>query len=265
MIKFNVAINAVQAGQKSSTVNAEPRLIANSTVGKFQVTSVVSKALGVAVGENIQFFNNIEGLEKLANTPNADVITFCEENSIDINTVEGKRQFVELCTTWYIAKGHQEFTANGKPIMSTIRCSKEDKMEAIKQNGAELIQDEAFRAVLIERVGDENATDEELINAILPDDIESPKTESFTGSRTATTGTSTGVGCPLNFTDTSIWNAMKADLGEDKNKKNRIYNVLLNQPEQVQVNNGYETISVTAYPIEFIEDTDPIIRGEKAE
>ena len=29
-MKFNVGINAVQAGQKSSTVNAEPRLIANS-------------------------------------------------------------------------------------------------------------------------------------------------------------------------------------------------------------------------------------------
>ena len=73
-MKFNVGINAVQAGQKSSTVNAEPRLIANSTSGKFQVTSAVSKALGISVGENIEFFNNIDGLERLANNPTQDVV-----------------------------------------------------------------------------------------------------------------------------------------------------------------------------------------------
>lgn len=261
-IKFNVAINAVQAGQKSSTVNAEPRLIANSTPGKFQVTSAVSRALGISVGENIEFFNNIPGLEALANTPTADVVAFCEENGIDINTAEGKREFVSVCTQWYIAKGHQQFEANGNPMMTTVRCTKEDKLEAIKLNGAEMIQDEDFRAMLIERVGDENASDEDLIAAITADDVESPKTESFTGSKTATTGTATGVGCPLNFTDTSIWNAMKADLGENKEKKNRIFNVLLDKPEVVTVNNGFENIEVTTYPVEFVEDTDPIVRAK---
>lgn len=265
MIKFNVSINAVQAGQKSSTVNAEPRLIANSTPGKFQVTSAVSRALGISVGENIEFFNNIPGLENLANTPNPDVIAFCEENGIDINSAEGKRQFVTLCTQWYIAKGHQEFNANGTPIMTTIRCTKEDKLEAIKMNGAEMIEDEDFRAMLTERAmkkGIEDPTDEDLIAIIDVDDIESPKTESFTGSKTATTGTATGVGCPLNFTDTSIWNAMKADLGENKEKKNRIFNVMLDKPKVVTVNNGFENVEVTAYPVEFVEDTDPIVRGK---
>ena len=262
MIKFNVAINAVQAGQKSSTVNAEPRLIANSTPGKFQITSAVSRALGISVGENVEFFNNIDGLEKLANNPSQDVITFCEENGIDINTAEGKREFVSICTQWYIAKGHQEFASNGNPIMTTIRCTKEDKMEAIKMNGAEMIEDQEFRAMLIERIGDENASDEELIAAITPDDIESPKTESYTGSKTATTGTATGVGCPLNFTDTSIWNAMKYDLGENKDKKNRVFNVCLDKAEVVIVNNGYEKVEVTAYPVEFVEDVDPIVRGK---
>ena len=262
MIKFNVAINAVQAGQKSSTVNAEPRLIANSTPGKFQITSAVSRALGISVGENVEFFNNMDGLERLITNPNPDVIAFCEENGIDYNTAEGKREFVAMCTQWYIAKGHQEFNANGTPIMTTIRCTKEDKLEAIKMNGADMIQDEEFRAMLIERVGDENASDEELINAIDVDDIESPKTESFTGSKTATTGTATGVGCPLNFTDTSIWNAMKADLAENKDKKNRIFSVLLDKPETVTVNNGFENVEVTVYPVEFVEDTDPIVRSK---
>lgn len=262
MIKFNVAINAVQAGQKSSTVNAEPRLIANSTPGKFQITSAVSKALGIAVGENVEFFNNIDGLEKLANTPNADVRAFCEEQGINIDTVEGKREFVEACTVWYIARGHQEFTPNGKPIMVAVRCTKEDKLEAIKANGAQFIQDEAFRAKLIERIGDENASDEELIAAIEVDDVESPKVPSFTGSKTATTGTATGVGCPLNFTDTSIWNAMKANLGDNKDKKNRIYAVLLDQPMQVVVNDGAKEVTVDAYPLDYVEDVDPIVRNK---
>ena len=263
MIKFNATINPVQAGQKSSTANAEPKLIANSTPGKFQITSAVSKALGIAVGENVEFFNNVDSLEKLANTPTPEVLAWCEENGIDIESAEGKRQFVEMNTTWFIAKGHKEFTANGKPIMTTIRCTKEDKLEIIANRGAEFIQDDDFRAILIERVGNENATDEELIAAITPDDIESPKGESCTGSKTATTGTATGIGCPLNFTDTSIWNAMKADLGENKSKKNRVYNVLLAEPEVVKVNNGFEMVEVTTYPVEFVEDTDPIVRGEK--
>ena len=264
-MKFNVSINAVQAGQKSSTVNAEPRLIANSTSGKFQVTSAVSKALGISVGENIEFFNNIDGLERLANNPTQDVRTFCEENGINIESAEGKREFVAKCTVWFIGKGHQEFNSQGKPIMSTIRCTKEDKLEAIRMNGAEMIKNEEFRAILIERVGDEYADDETLIAAITVDDIKSPETESFTGSKTATTGTATGVGCPLNFTDTSIWNAMKADLGAAKDKKNRVYKVCLDSPETVTVNNGYENIDVVIYPVEFIEDTDPIVRGAKAE
>ena len=55
---------------------------------------------------------------------------------------------------------------------------------------------------------------------------------------------------------------MKADLGENKDKKNRIFNVCLDKPEIVTVNNGFETVEVTAYPVEFVEDTDPIVRGK---
>lgn len=264
-MRFNVPINAMQAGQKSSTVNAKPQLIANSTAGKFQITSAVSKALAISVGENIEFFSNRSGLETLANTPNQDVLNFCEANGIDINTAEGKREFIDACTEWFIAKGHQEFTPAGQPIMATVRCTKEDKLEYIKLNGAKLLENDEFRAALIERVGDEDASDEDLIAAITPEDIESPKTKSFTGSKTATTGTATGVGCPLNFTDTSIWNTMKADLGDMKEKKNRIYDVLLDQPNTVEVNNGFEMVKVTVYPLAYVEDVDPIVREKKAE
>ena len=52
-IKFG--INAIQAGQKSSLLNATPQLIVKSTPGQFTITSPVSKALAIAVGENVMF------------------------------------------------------------------------------------------------------------------------------------------------------------------------------------------------------------------
>jgi hypothetical protein len=119
-----------------------------------------------------------------------------------------------------------------------------------------MIKDEAFRAVLIERVGNENASDEELINAITVEDIDSPEVENYTGSKTATAGSATGVGLTLNFTDTSIWTAMKADL-EKKDTVNRVFKVLLDQPVETPVNDGFKNITVVAYPVEYLEDVEP--------
>ena len=92
----------------------------------------------------------------------------------------------------------------------------------------------------------------------------SPKYHASTGSKTATTASATGVGCQLNFTDTSIWNSLKSDLGDAKEKKNRIYAVLFDEAFTVPVNNGKEDVEVVAYPLEFIADEDPIVREKKA-
>ena len=50
-------------------------------------------------------------------------------------------------------------------------------------------------------------------------------------------------------------------MGENKTKKNRVFNVLLDTPIQCE----YRGESYVAYPIEFVEDNDPIVRGEKSE
>ena len=92
--KFNFGVQAVQAGQKSSTVNAEPQLIANSTPGKFVVTAPVSKALNIAVGENIMFLNNIAAVEAAVQSRNADVVAYAEELGIDLSTREGEDALV---------------------------------------------------------------------------------------------------------------------------------------------------------------------------
>ena len=254
--------NSVQAGQKSATLNAEPRLIANSTAGKFSLTAPVTKLMGIAVGENVMFLNNIAEVEAAVANPDEDLTAWAAENGIDLTTVEGQNAAVKALTAWAIAKGVPMFDSKGNPVMARERYTKEDKQKYIDANADAIL--EANRDVLIERNGGEDADDETLKSLITVDDIEAPKYHAHTGSKTATTGSSTGVGLQLNFTDTSIWNTLKKDLGEEKEKKNRIFNVLLDEAFTAEVNNGKENVEITAYPIEFLKDEDPIVRNVKA-
>lgn len=260
--KMQFGFTAVQAGQKSATVNAEPRLIANSTQGKFLITAPVSKAMGIAVGENIMFLNNISDVENAINQRVDDLVAWAEANGLDLNTREGQDAALKEFTIWAIAKGVLQYDSKGNPVMASVRFTEEDKKKFIAEHAAELVAEN--RDALIARNGGEDADDETLASLITIDDIESPKYHAATGSKTATTGSSTGVGCQLNFTDTAIWGALKADLGDDKDKKNRVYAVVLEEAFTTQVPNGKETVEVTAYPIEFLADEDPIVRVAKA-
>ncbi len=259
--KFNFGVQAVQAGQKSSTVNAEPQLIANSTPGKFVVTAPVSKALNVAVGENIMFLNNIAAVEAAVQSRNADVVAYAAELGIDLSTREGEDTLVAALTQWFIAKGVLQYTSKGEPVMATERYTKEDKAKYLADHAMELV--EANRDVLIEQFGE--MPDEELAEKLTVDMVESPKFHAASGSKTATTASTTGVGCQLIFTDSSIWTSLKKDLGDDMSKKNRVYNVLVDEAQTAEFNNGKENVQITILPIQFKEDVDPIVRTKKAE
>ena len=271
MGKMNFGFTAVQAGQKSTTVNAEPRLIANSTVGKFVVTSPVSKALGVAVGENIQFLNNIPDVEAAIASRNEVIVNWAAENGVDLDTREGQDAALQHFTVWAIAKGVLQYNQKGEPVMGNVRYTKEEKVQALMNN------DEA-RANMAEILGDDNFTAEHLIDILKSDAkdeytknvqkafdeiVQSPVYHAATGSKTSTTGSATGVGCQLNFTDTAIWGALKINLGENKDKKNRNFRVCLDDSFETEVHDGCKTVKITAFPIEYIDDTDPIVRGEK--
>lgn len=255
--------SVMNAGQKSSTINALPQLVANSTTGKFAITSVVSKALAIAVGENIMFINNSQRIEELIQQRASDVVAYATEAGYDIDSTEGQRQIVDDLTVYAIAKGLPKYDDKGNPIMASLRFTKEDKEKFIVEHANEILA--SNRDALIARNGGEDADDETLISLISVDDVESPKYHDSEGSKTATTGTATGIGCPLNFTDTAIWNKLKADLGDAKTKKNRVFNVLLENPIKCEYKSGNGLVEYLAYPIEFVEDVDPIIRGEKSE
>lgn len=258
--KFNFGIQAVQAGQKSSTVNAEPQLIANSTPGKFVITSPVSKALDVAVGENVMFLNNIAAVEAAVQSKNEDVVAYAAELGIDLSTCEGEDALIAELTQWFIAKGVPQYTSKGEPVMATERFTKEDKAKYLAEHAMELV--EANREALIEQFGE--MSDEELVQQLTVDIVESPKFHAASGSKTATTASATGVGCQLIFTDSSIWATLKKDLGKNASKKNRIYDVLLDEAQKAEFNNGKENVTITILPISFKEDVDPIIRNKKA-
>ena len=261
-IKFG--INAVMAGQKSALMNATPQLIVKSTPGQFTITAPVSKALGIAVGENVMFLNNISGIEAMINAAPDELINYCNENGWDINTREGQDALIKDQTQWYIAKGVLMYKRNGEPILGTIRITRDDKIAYIAEHGLEFIKslNEQEKATLAASKNLEGADDETLAGALVADDIASPTFHAASGSKTGATAKATGIGLQLNFTDTAIWDALKADL-EDKTSVNRLFNVKLDGAEEVTYNNGKEEVKVMAYPLEFDTDKEPMVRGKK--
>ena len=198
--KISFGVQAVQAGQKSSTVNAAPQLIANSTSGKFVITSPVSKALNIAVGENVMFLNNIAGVEAAIQQRVDDVVNYATENGIDINTREGEEQLLAVFTQWYIAKGVKQYDSKGNPVMASERYTQADKAKYLAEHAMEIV--DANRDALVAEFGE--MSDEELAEKLTVDMVEAPKFHACSGSKTATTASATGVGCQLNFTDTAI-------------------------------------------------------------
>ena len=124
---------------------------------------------------------------------------------------------------------------------------------------------EEDKAAFAAAKGLEGADDEALAAALTPEDIPSPTCPAAAGSKTAATAQATGIGLQLNFTDTAIWDALKADLGESKDKFNRVFDVKLDAPEEAEYNNGKENVTLTIYPLEFVEDKTPMVRGKKNE
>lgn len=276
-MKMQFGFTAVQSGQKSSTVNAEPRLIANSTIGKFVVTSIVSKTLGVAVGENIQFLNNINEVENAINTRHEAIVAWATENGVDLDTREGQEAALKVFSVWAIAKGIAQYNQKGEPVMGNIRYTKEEKLAAAVANIDDFIANEEIYTVVAKAMQDESFTKDQLLEVIASTEdneyvnavkeavvscVQSPQYHVHSGSKTATTGSSTGVGCQLNFTDTSIWNKIKNDLGNDKDLVNRNFKVVIENGFETEVHDGQKIVKIMAYPIEFINDIEPIRRGE---
>jgi hypothetical protein len=265
------------SGQRLNTLNDEPRLVANSTNGKFSMTAAVSKALQIAVGDYVMFMNDSAEVELAILKGNEQVLQAAQERGYDLNTLEGRKLAVDGLTTWFIAKGFAKYDAKGKPIMANVRYTEKEKLEGAINNVKGLLDNTEIYRALAEAMEKEDFTADELVEILTStennefvqnvksrviDFVEVPQYQIHEGAKTATTGNAIGIGCKLNFSDTSNWTLMKSDL-ENKEAKNRNYKVLLDSMQTIEVNNGYENIAIDIYPIEFVEDTDPIARGKE--
>jgi len=258
--KLSFGFSTVAAGQKSSTLNAKPQLIANSTLGKFTITSAVSKVLGVVPGENVAFVNNLVNLNKAINDRSEDILAVAAELGVDIDTAEGKNAILDELAAWGICAGIKKFTKTGEKLMVPDRVTKEDKQKYLDAHRMEIV--EANRDALVEKFGE--MSDEELAENLTIDFVVI-EVQDAEGSKTATTSTSTGIGLQLGFTDTNVWNQLKSDIDEDtRTKLNRYFDVDIENGIATTMNNGYEDVTVMVYPITFVEDKEPIVRERKA-
>lgn len=257
-------ITGVQSGQKTATVNAEPQLEASSTPGKFSITAAVSKALGIAVGEKVMFLNNAIAIDAAikGEAGYEELKAWADENGVDITTPEGRDTVMEAFVQWFIAKGVLKYDKN-VPVMTTGRVEVAEKEAYLNAHRHEIM--EANRAALVELLGDEDATDEELENAITVDMVVMPTYHDSFGSKTATTSSSTGIGLPLNFTDSVSWLHLKDDLSvEERTKLKRVFDVDINNPINVKYDDGTtDGIEVNVYAISYNSDKEVTRKTKK--
>lgn len=264
-LKFG--FSAVNAGQRATVY--EPQLIVSSTEGNFRITSPVSKVLNVQHGENIMFLNNIDTLDNGIREKDADLVAFCEANGLDIASPEAMVAIHKEFDMWAIAKGIQEFDAKGNVKTSTERLTKNDKLKFVSTH---------FDAMLESALDEEGDCPAEIKDALTRDGIskeeqmeiltgfvnarELPK---FRGSKTANPAGLSGAGVVLTFTDSNVWKQLKSDMGDVATKMNRIFDLDIDNIQEVPMSDGYNEVIVKALVLGKYVDKVPAKIGKKGE
>lgn len=264
MLKFG--FNTVVSGQKVTPNTNEPVLIANSTKGKFTVSPVVTKIMAIAQGDNIQFINNLDDIDRAIVVAMPELVEAVQEQGLEWGTEEATAYIYGKYGVWGIIKGIALKDRKGMAVKSAIRMEADEKVRYFNENReAELarLQDTLVRRAIDKGIiaTAEEATAEVLESVIDLKDIKA-ETDAFSGSKTAATSKMKGIGLQLNFTDASIWNMLKADL-EEPEKVNRKFKVDIENPVDMVVNNGFEDITVQAYTFTKEADETPSRVGSK--
>jgi hypothetical protein len=260
-LKTMFGVDSVENGHRTVAINHEPQLIVSTTMGRFVITSPVSRALNLNVGDNVMFVSNFSKIEAAIQARVPDMVKYAEEQGIDIDSAEGQDQLFSTFKQWFIAKGVPKFNNRGEAVMVSDRATVDTKKKYLSEHTAELVA--KHHDALVAKYGD--LTDEELGDKLTPDMVEMPMYQQCTGSRTTSSGGLTGIGCQLAFTNTLMWKAFKEDMEESNTSiQNRIFNVGLGEGVACSFFNGYENVNITVYPIDFKEDVDANVRRRKA-
>lgn len=262
-LSFGMGI--VNAGQRA--VSEEPELVVVSTPGSFRMTAQVSKALGIAHGEYVMFINNCANIDNAIINKVPEVVAFCEEQGLDIESPEAAMAVHAEFDIWALAKGIVELDKNGNPCTTRVRMTKNDKIKYVNTyfqetlEGALSSSNEELKAALSREGITEDEQKELLVSCIQGDEVVKVK-----GSKCANTAALSGIGVTLNFTDSNVWKQLKSNMtDEEATSKNRVYTVDIDNLQEAVVNSGHKDIVVKIAMLTGYKDEEPVRIGKKAE
>lgn len=253
--KLSFGLGAVNVAKRNAV--SEPELVVNPTVGGFRITPAVSRALGLTNGGYIMFVSNIDAIEQAIANKDENLVAFCAEESIDMNTPEGVKAIHEAFDEWGIAKGIQMFDKNGNAVKTKERMSKTDKVEYVTNNFDDVLKaaiengEPEFAASLqVEGITKEEQI-EILANAVNPEQV-----NKYYGSKCSNSSNLSGTGVSLTFSDSAVWGALKEDLGEEAKKMSRTFEVDIKELREVPYFNGHKEVIVKAAMLGEFKDTE---------
>ena len=261
---MSFGFSSVNAGQRNQTV--EPQLVVVSTEGNFRITPPVSKALNVGHGDYVMFINNINNIDQAIANGNDVVKAFCEQNGLELGTAEAAIAIHKEFDMWAIAKGIVEYDTKGNMKTVSERLTKNDKIRFVSQNF------ESMLTAAMEQADDEvktalnreGVTKEEQID-ILAAFVTPREVEKYKGSKAANAAGLTGAGTSLTFTDSNVWKQMKADMGDDATAYNRVYDIDVDDIQDIVLDNGYTNVTVKALVLGEYTDKAPVRIGKGEE
>lgn len=254
--------STVNAGQRQ--VAHEPQVIATSTEGGFRITPIISSLLGLQHGDYVMFLNNVENINAAIRDKEESIVAFCEENGLDIESPEAAAAIHAAFDMWGLAKGIQEYDPKGNIKTATERLTKNDRVKFVTAHFDEMLTGAIENAPedVVAALTREGVTKDEQVEVLVPF-VKARELPKFRGSKVANPAQLTGVGTTLNFTDSNVWNQLKADLGEDATKYNRIYDVDVKEVITLPVSNGYEDVPVKFVVLGDYTDKEPARIGSK--
>ena len=261
---LNFGFAAVNAGQRN--VSVEPQIIAVSTDGGFRLTAPVSRILGIGHGDYVMFLNNVANIDMAISSKAPEVVDFCEANGLEVGSPEAAIALHKEFDMWAIAKGIIEYDTKGNQKTATERLSKNDKLKFVSQNFEQALEgamanadDETKDALTREGITKEEQMD------ILTAFVQPREVPKFKGSKAANPAGLTGTGVSVNFTDSNVWKQLKADMGDDATKFNRIFDVDVDNVQEITLSNGYSDVTVKALVLGDYADKEParIAKGEE--
>lgn len=253
--------SAVNAGQRN--VSVEPQIIAVSTEGNFRITPPVSKVLGIGHGDYVMFLSNVDNIDAAITARTEEVLNFCKENGLEVGSPEASITIHKEFDMWAIAKGIVEFDTKGNKKTTSERLTKNDKIKFVSQNFDSMFEQamEEADAETKDALSRDGVTKEEQID-ILAAFVTPRELPKYKGSKTANPAGLTGAGTSLTFTDSNVWKQLKVDMGENATKLNRVFDIDIENLQEIELNDGYKDVVVKALVLGESTDKEPARIGK---